>query len=154
VKKKAWFVYIVKCRDTKLYTGMSNDVDKRVDKHNKGKGCKFTKYRYPVKLVYKKECGTRSTARKKELEIQGFTRSKKLDLINKEDNGLAPVERTPIMVYNTTRRCLMEHKRKRKSHSREFKLEAVRHSNELGKSIAEVARELDIRENDLHEWRH
>ena len=88
MKKKAWFVYIVKCRDTKLYTGMSNDVDKRVDKHNKGKGCKFTKYRYPVKLVYKKECGTRSTARKKELEIQGFTRSKKLDLINKEEKVL------------------------------------------------------------------
>jgi len=48
----------------------------------------------------------------------------------------------------------MEHKRKRRSYSREFKLEAVRRSNELGKSIAEVARELDVRENDLHEWRH
>ena len=48
----------------------------------------------------------------------------------------------------------MERKRKRKSHSREFKLEAVRRSNEPGKTVAEVARELDIRENDLHEWRH
>ena len=48
----------------------------------------------------------------------------------------------------------MEHKRRRKNHNREFKLEAVRRSNESGKSVAEVARELDIRENELHEWRH
>jgi len=47
----------------------------------------------------------------------------------------------------------MEEKSKRKSHSREFKLEAVRRSYEPGKTIAEVARELDLRENDLHEWR-
>jgi len=58
------------------------------------------------------------------------------------------------MVYNTTRRCLMERKIKRKSHSREFKLEAVKRSYEVGKTIAEVARELDVRENDLHEWRY
>lgn len=47
----------------------------------------------------------------------------------------------------------MEGKNKRKSHSREFKLEAVRRSYEPGKTIAEIARELDLRENDLHEWR-
>ena len=48
----------------------------------------------------------------------------------------------------------MGRKVKRKSHSREFKLEAVRRSYEVGKTVAEVARELDVRENDLHEWRH
>ncbi len=48
----------------------------------------------------------------------------------------------------------MERKGKRKSYSREFKLEAVRLSNDPTKTIAEVARELDIRENDLHEWRY
>lgn len=47
----------------------------------------------------------------------------------------------------------MEHKSKRKSHSREFKLEAVRRSYEPGKTVAEVARELDLRENVLHDWR-
>jgi transposase len=56
--------------------------------------------------------------------------------------------------YITTGRCSMERKGKRKSHSREFKLEAVSRSNDPTKTIAEVARELDIRENDLHEWRH
>jgi len=48
----------------------------------------------------------------------------------------------------------MERQGKRKSYSREFKLEAVRRSNDPTKTIAEVARELDIRENDLHEWRY
>ena len=48
----------------------------------------------------------------------------------------------------------MERRKRRKNHNREFKLEAVRRSNEVGKTVAEVARELDIRENELHEWRH
>ena len=78
---KPWSVYIAKCRDSKLYTGISNDVDKRIAEHNKGKGCKFTKCRYPVELIYKEGCGTKSLARKRELEIQGFARSKKLELI-------------------------------------------------------------------------
>ena len=47
----------------------------------------------------------------------------------------------------------MEQKSKRKSHGREFKIEAVRRSYEIGKTVAEVARELDVRENDLHQWR-
>ena len=47
----------------------------------------------------------------------------------------------------------MERKSKRKSHTREFKIEAVKRSYELGKTVAEVARELDVRENDLHQWR-
>ncbi|MBL7157512.1 MAG: GIY-YIG nuclease family protein [Candidatus Omnitrophica bacterium] len=81
--EKAWSVYIVKCRDGKLYTGISNDVNRRLKAHNEGKGCKFTKCRYPVSLVYKEECGTKSTARKRELEIQSFTRDKKLSLIHR-----------------------------------------------------------------------
>jgi putative endonuclease len=84
--EKQWSVYIVKCKDGKLYTGISNDVSKRVATHNRGQGCRFTKYRHPVKLVYQEYCGSKSTARKRELEIQGFTRSKKLALI--ESSGI------------------------------------------------------------------
>jgi len=80
MQQKPWVVYIVKCRDGKLYTGISNDVEKRLAAHNKGRGCKFTKYRYPVKLVYREECGTKSNALKRELKIQGFKRDKKLEL--------------------------------------------------------------------------
>jgi len=83
MEPKPWFVYIVKCRDSRLYTGISNDVRKRVETHNKGMGCRFTKYRYPVVLLFQEECGTKSVARKRELEIQKLARSKKLELINK-----------------------------------------------------------------------
>jgi len=78
---KPWYVYIVRCRDDRLYTGISNDVEKRVEKHNTGKGCRFTRYRYPVKLVYQEECGTKSEARKREIKVQRLTRNKKLELI-------------------------------------------------------------------------
>ena len=79
---KPWFVYIVKCRDEKLYTGITNDITHRIATHNKGKGCRFTKYRYPVGLIYQEECGTKSVARKRELEIQSLRRSEKLELAN------------------------------------------------------------------------
>jgi predicted GIY-YIG superfamily endonuclease len=79
--EKKWSVYIIECKDGKLYTGISNDVDRRVARHNIGKGCKFTKYRHPVSLVYRQDCGTKSDALKRELEIQGFTRANKLELI-------------------------------------------------------------------------
>jgi len=81
--KKNWSIYIVECRDGKLYTGISNAVERRVAEHNKGRGCRFTKYRYPVALSYREACGTKSAARKRELEIKGFTRGKKLSLINR-----------------------------------------------------------------------
>ena len=83
MKQKPWYVYIVKCSDDRLYTGISNDVQKRIAAHNKGMGCRFTKYRHPVILLFQEECGTKSVARKRELEIQGFSRSKKLDLVSK-----------------------------------------------------------------------
>ena len=82
--KKDWYVYIVQCRDGKLYTGISNDVEKRVTTHNKGKGCRFTRFRYPVVLIYQKHCGNKSTARRRELEIQKLRKVNKLELISKK----------------------------------------------------------------------
>jgi len=82
MEQKPWSVYIVKCRDSRLYTGISNDVRKRVEAHNKGMGCRFTRCRYPVVLLFQEECGTKSTACKRELDIQGLSRSRKLDLID------------------------------------------------------------------------
>ena len=79
---KSWSVYIVECSDGKLYTGISNNVAKRVEAHSKGMGCKFTRCRYPVKLVHKEKCGTRSDALKREIQIQGLKRSKKLELLS------------------------------------------------------------------------
>jgi len=81
---KSWSVYMVRCRDSRLYTGISNNVERRVVEHNKGRGCRFTKYRCPVTLAYQEECGTKSAARRRELQIQGFVREKKLKIIKEE----------------------------------------------------------------------
>ncbi|MBU2566531.1 GIY-YIG nuclease family protein [Patescibacteria group bacterium] len=78
---KSWFVYIVKCVDDSLYTGITVDVESRVTKHNKGDGAKYTRARLPVELVWYKKCKNESFARKREAEIKGWSRSKKLELI-------------------------------------------------------------------------
>jgi putative endonuclease len=78
-----WYVYIIECADTTYYTGISNDVDKRIEAHNCGKGAKYTSSRKPVILRYQKACGDRSKASKEEYRIKQLSRSKKEKLINK-----------------------------------------------------------------------
>ena len=65
LKKKRWCVYILRCKGGSLYTGISNDVKKRVKAHNSGKGAKYTKMNGPVKLIYKREIGSMSAAMKR-----------------------------------------------------------------------------------------
>ena len=65
-----WAVYIVECRDGTLYTGITNNVQRRLNQHNKGKGCKYTKTRYPVKLRGYVEGFTKSEALKIEYKIK------------------------------------------------------------------------------------
>ena len=50
-----WHVYILKCKDGKLYTGITNNLSRRIKAHNSGNGCRYTKYRAPVKLLYSEE---------------------------------------------------------------------------------------------------
>jgi putative endonuclease len=76
-----WFVYLVECSDGTLYCGISNDVDKRIDKHNTKKGAKYTSTRTPVRLVYKEKADDRSSASKREYVIKKLSRDKKLLLI-------------------------------------------------------------------------
>lgn len=77
-----WYVYIVQCSDNTLYTGISNNVTKRIDAHNKGKGAKYTKTRRPVVLLKQFECPDRSSASKLEYKIKQMTRKQKLALIS------------------------------------------------------------------------
>ena len=77
-----WYVYILECSDLTLYTGISNDVEKRIDTHNKKKGAKYTKTRTPVKLVYQQSFETKSLAAKEEWRIKQLTRNQKIILIN------------------------------------------------------------------------
>lgn len=78
-----YFVYILKCSDETLYTGVAKDVNKRVLEHNSSeKGAKYTKIRRPVELVYKEKLQNRSSACKREYQIKQLSREKKLELIN------------------------------------------------------------------------
>lgn len=80
---KNWIVYILKCADNTLYTGITNDIEKRINKHNKGTASKYTRVRTPVMLVYKENQPDRSAATKKEAEIKKLTRIQKEKLITK-----------------------------------------------------------------------
>jgi len=82
-----WYTYIVKCKDGLLYTGITNNLDRRINAHNSGKGCKFTRYRAPVKLAYVEGCVTRSDALIREAGIKRLTRVAKLKLIKSTGTG-------------------------------------------------------------------
>ena len=78
----AYYIYILKCVDGTLYTGSTNDVERRVVAHNESKtGAKYTKSRRPVKLVYSEKCRTKSRALKREWAIKKLTREQKLAII-------------------------------------------------------------------------
>ncbi|MDP8249213.1 MAG: GIY-YIG nuclease family protein [Candidatus Tritonobacter lacicola] len=79
--KKIWFVYIVKCRDGTLYTGITNNLEQRISEHNRGRGCRYTRGRRPVSLMYVEEFPDRSSALKRESSLKGLSRRKKLLLI-------------------------------------------------------------------------
>ena len=74
------FVYIVRCSDTTLYTGYTNNLNKRIETHNRGNGAKYTKIRLPVKLVYFEEFSDKSEAMKREYKIKQLTRKQKIKL--------------------------------------------------------------------------
>ena len=77
----AWFVYVVRCGDDSLYTGIATDVEARVSVHNCGRGARYTRSRLPVTLVHVERKRTRSSALKREIAIKRLPRAEKLALI-------------------------------------------------------------------------
>lgn len=75
------YVYMLKCKDDTYYTGYTNNLEKRIQVHNEGKGAKYTRGRGPVELVYFEEYGDKQTAMRREWEIKQLTRSEKEILI-------------------------------------------------------------------------
>lgn len=79
----AFYTYIVECKDGSLYTGYTNNLEKRIRAHNESKiGAKYTKARRPVKLKYFEKFKSLSLALKREVQIKSLSREKKLQLIN------------------------------------------------------------------------
>jgi predicted GIY-YIG superfamily endonuclease len=76
-----WYVYIVRCGDDSLYTGIARDLDERIAIHNTGEGARYTRSRLPVELVYHETAADRSTAQRREHSIKSLPRTSKLKLI-------------------------------------------------------------------------
>ncbi len=75
-----WTVYMLRCADQTLYTGITNDLASRLDKHVEGKGAKYTRGRGPLTVVFSETHATKSEAMKRERQIKYLNRAQKLDL--------------------------------------------------------------------------
>ena len=80
----AWYVYMLRCGDGSLYTGITDDVEKRLAAHRTGKGAKYTRGRGPLELVYSQEQPDKSAALRREREIKKMPRQRKLELLGKK----------------------------------------------------------------------
>ena len=78
---KCWYLYILLCGDGTLYTGITTDVEARLEAHRSGKGAKYTRGRGPLELVYREQCEDHSHALKRELAVKSMTKEEKKKLI-------------------------------------------------------------------------
>lgn len=82
-KSCRWHLYILECSDGTLYTGITNDLARRIEQHNSGRASRYTRSRRPVKLIYKEPCRGKSSALKKECRIKALSRKKKEEYIER-----------------------------------------------------------------------
>jgi len=73
----SWFLYILRCGDGSLYTGVTTDIDRRLKMHREGKASRYTRTHLPVELVYREECGGRSAALARECAVKSLSREGK-----------------------------------------------------------------------------
>ena len=85
---KSWWVYILRCGDGTLYTGIAVDVSARLAQHQAGKGARYTRGRGPVELVYQEAACSRSTASRREAAIKRIPRLGKLLLVQAYSMGM------------------------------------------------------------------
>lgn len=80
-KDETWSVYILRCGDLTLYTGIAKDIAKRFKMHSEGKGARYTRTRLPLEIVYQETCSGRTEALVRECKLKALPRTKKLKLI-------------------------------------------------------------------------
>lgn len=77
-----WFVYILLCDDGSLYTGISDNPERRLVDHQNGKGARYTRLHKPIRIIYKEELSTKSEALKREIEIKSWSRAQKIQTLD------------------------------------------------------------------------
>ena len=86
--EKEWTVYILECGDGTLYTGITDDLPRRLKAHERGRGAKYTRGRGPLKLCYRETLPDKSSALKRECAIKRLSRQEKLALIRENETKL------------------------------------------------------------------
>ena len=87
-----WFVYLMRCADNSLYTGITNDLPRRLEQHNAGTASRYTRSRLPVELVYHEPQESQSHALKRELAIKALSRQEKESLIRSTEQSALTME--------------------------------------------------------------
>lgn len=102
-RKQLFYVYILECQNGTYYTGYTNDLQKRVDRHNKGLASKYTRSKLPVKLVWNKICKNQKSAMRMEKTIKGLKREDKKRIVQgaRLDNVLRKYKKLSVLA----RRC-------------------------------------------------
>lgn len=88
----SYWVYMLRCGDGSLYTGIALDVDRRLAVHQSGKGAKYTRSRRPLAVVYREELPDKSAALRREIAIKRLTHAEKLELISSRAEKLVPFQ--------------------------------------------------------------
>lgn len=81
--REKWFLYMLRCADETLYTGITKDMKRRFKMHSEGKGARYTRTRRPLEIVYRETCRTRTEALVRECAVKALSKPKKLILIGK-----------------------------------------------------------------------
>ena len=87
LKIEEWFLYILKCSDGSLYTGITKNLERRIKMHNNGRASYYTRSRRPVSLLYQEKCLSRTQALVRECAIKSFPKKKKQELIYSKKRG-------------------------------------------------------------------
>ena len=86
-RRRGWCLYLVACADGTLYTGITNDLQRRIDQHNRGTASRYTRSRLPVQLVYSEGCRGKSGALKKEHRVKSLSRRAKEEYIARKSRS-------------------------------------------------------------------
>ncbi len=92
-----YYLYLLKCRDGTLYTGITTDVARRFEEHKNGKGGHYTSAKKAIKILYTENQKDRSSASKREAEVKRLTRAQKLELIKSKANTLHKASRKDVV---------------------------------------------------------
>ena len=112
-----WHVYIIKCRDNTLYTGITNNLKRRIAAHNSGNGCRYTKSRRPVKLIHSEKHPTKSQALKRESYIKSLPRAKKHSLKEEVEAVTAYNQRAEACEDENLKKILLHNAKEEKEHA-------------------------------------